>query len=69
MLIEVFEYHNKKFQELVLSDEAAQGTLDRYEQVLKHLRAFMKHQYNRNDFFLDELEFSLIKNFDHFNLL
>ena len=53
----------------MLSDEAAQGTLDRYEQVLKHLRAFMKHQYNRNDFFLDELEFSLIKNFDHFNLL
>lgn len=65
-LIEVFEWHNKKFQELVLSEEAAAGTLDRYKQVLKHLKAFLKLQYKRTDILLDELEYSFITNFDHY---
>ncbi len=65
-LIEVFEWHNAKFKELVLSGEAANGSLDRYKQALNHVKAFLKYQYNRTDIFLDELEFSFITNFDHY---
>lgn len=65
-LIEVIEWHNARFKELVLAGEAADGTLDRYKQVLNHIKAFLKHQYNRTDIFLDELEFSFITNFDHY---
>ena len=65
-LIDVFEWHNKSFHELVLSEEASQGTLDRYKQVLNHLKSFLKYQYNKNDIFLDELEYSFITNFDHY---
>ena len=65
-LIEVFELHNANFQELVIAGEGADGTLDRYKQVLNHLKAFLKFQYNRSDIFLDELEYNFITNFDHY---
>lgn len=65
-LLEVFEYHNNNFKALVLSGQASQGTLDRYLCVIKHLRAFLKFQYNRSDIQLSELEFSFITHFDFY---
>jgi site-specific recombinase XerD len=65
-LIEVFEWHNSKFKELVVAGENATGSLDRYKQALNHVKAFLKFQYNKTDIFLDELEYSFITNFDHY---
>ncbi len=65
-IVEVFEWHNMKFQELVQIGERSEGTLDRFKQVFKHLKAFMKFQYNKSDFHLSELEYSFVTNFDHY---
>ena len=65
-LIEIMEWHNTNFHELVFAGEAADGTLDRYKQVLNHIKSFLKYQYNRTDIFLDELEYNFITHFDHY---
>jgi len=65
-LLEAFEYHNTNFKALVLSGQAAQGTLDRYTAVIKHLKAFLKFQYNKNDILLEELEYSFVTHFDFY---
>lgn len=65
-VVEVFEWHNKKFKELVIISENAEGTLDRYKQVLKHIKEFIKFLYKKSDFCIVELEYSFITNFDHY---
>lgn len=65
-LIEAFEFHNENFEALVKAGENSKGTLDRYKQVLKHLKSFLKYQYNKTDMLLDELQFNFITNFDHY---
>jgi len=65
-LIEVFELHNKRFQELVQSEQAAPGTLDRYQQTLKHIKAFLKSNYSKSDILLEELDYPFVTNFDHY---
>ena len=65
-LIEVFEFHNRKLQELVKSGQAAPGTLDRYKQSEKHLREYLKFEFQKTDILLEELEYSFVKNFDHY---
>lgn len=65
-LIDVIEWHNNRFHELVVAGDAAAGTLDRYKQVRNHIKAFLKYQYNKADIFLDELEYSFITSFDHY---
>lgn len=65
-LIDVFEWHNRKFQDMVISDKASQGTLDRYTQVLKHLKEFLRYQFNKSDLYLSDLEYSFITQFDHY---
>ncbi|MEO0640467.1 MAG: site-specific integrase, partial [Bacteroidota bacterium] len=38
----------------------------RFETTLKHLRSFLQHQYQREDYYLVDLRFAFINDFDHF---
>lgn len=61
----LFEDHNTKVKELVGRDYS-QGTLDRYDTVLKHLREFVKHRYNLDDIMVSDVDHAFIQEFDHF---
>jgi len=65
-LIEVFEWHNNNFQEMVDNEDRSEGTLDRYKCVLKHLVEFLKIKYNKSDIALVDLTFPFISDFEHY---
>src|SRR5688572_19838338 len=65
-LIEIFEWHNKNFQDMVDSEERSEGTLDRYKCVLNHIKDFIKLKYKRTDIALDELTFPFVTEFEHY---
>ena len=66
MLLEIFADHNKKVKILV-GDEYAAGTLQRYETTLKHTKDFIEAKYKVSDidvtkvdhYFITEFEFYL----------
>ncbi|MEM6261117.1 MAG: site-specific integrase [Bacteroidota bacterium] len=63
--MEVFRYHNDRMRELVGKDYA-KGTLTRFETAQKHLQAFLAHQYQIEDIFLDKLNLGFINDYDHY---
>ena len=66
-LFRLFEDHNRKVKELVLAGkDFSQGTLDRYDTVLRHLKEFVKHRYNLDDILVADIDHSFIQEFDHF---
>ena len=48
MLVSIFKYHNKNFEELVGKEYAA-STLTRYETSLQHTINFMQWKYKVSD--------------------
>lgn len=61
----LFQEHNSKVQQLVGKDYS-QGTLERYDTVLKHLRAFVRHRYTLDDILVSDIDHTFIQEFDHF---
>jgi len=64
-IIEVFEYHNQQMKTQVGKDYSL-GTYTRFETTLKHLKEFLKHQYQREDYGLSELNYSFITHFEYY---
>jgi site-specific recombinase XerD len=66
-LFRLFEEHNRKVKELVQAGkDFSQGTLDRYDTVLRHLKEFVKLKYSLDDILLADIDHSFIQEFDHF---
>ena len=64
-LFVVFEGHNNKVKSLINSD-FAQGTYERYQTCLKHLKEFVKLKYNKSEFLLTDVNHEFITEFDYF---
>ena len=64
-LIEVFEYHNQHMKSLVGIDFAI-GTYKRYLVTIGKIKAFLKHQYKKEDIPLKNLNHAFITNFDFY---
>lgn len=64
-LIKLFQYHNQQIKEQLGQGYSA-GTLERYQTTLKHLVAFVKHQYHCKDYMLCELGYSFITEFEFY---
>ena len=64
-LNQIFQQHNKQMKALV-PREYAPGTLERYETSLNHTINFLKHQYNKEDIALDEIDHSFIMDYDFY---
>ncbi|MEO1418484.1 MAG: site-specific integrase [Bacteroidota bacterium] len=64
-LLEVFQFHNQRMEELV-GQEYALGTLQRFQTVYKHLTEFIEYAYQRKDMYLVDLRFRFITDFDHY---
>ncbi len=64
-LVETFNYHNERMKPLIGIDVEL-GTYKKFETVLSKLERFMVKYYHRDDFFLDELNFKFITDFEHY---
>jgi len=64
-IMEVLDYHNAQVAARVGTDYAP-ATLRRYRVGLKKVKMFMKHQYQRADLPLDQLNRRFITEFEHF---
>ena len=64
-LIPIFQHHNQQMKALV-PKEYAPGTLERYETSLKHTQDFIKHQYNRDDVALEDINHAFIMDYDFY---
>ena len=64
-IMEVLTYHNEQVAPRVGTDYAP-ATLRRYRVGLKKVKLFMKHQYQRADMPLDQLNRRFITEFEHF---
>ncbi|NGF77159.1 site-specific integrase [Fluviicola sp. SGL-29] len=64
-LLETFKYHNARMETLIGID-VEKGTYKKFETVLGKIERFIKQDYNREDLFLDELNFKFITDFEYF---
>ena len=64
-IMEVLDYHNAQVAARVGTDYAP-ATLRRYRVGLKKVKLFLKHQYQRADMPLDQLNRRFITEFEHF---
>jgi len=64
-VFKVFEEHNKKVKTLIGSSFAS-GTYERYQTALKHLKEFVKWKYERDEFYLHEIDHEFITEFDYY---
>jgi len=63
-LMEVVKNHNERFNQLVNKGEKAPSTLTRYITSGKIFQEFLKIKLNREDIFIDEIDFNLIDKYD-----
>lgn len=64
-LIELFKYHNEQIKAQIGQGYSA-GTLERYETSFKHLKAYIKHHFKREDYQLNELNYAFITEFEFY---
>lgn len=64
-LVEVFDYHNAKMEQLEGIDYA-KSTITKYKTSLKHLRKFIKCKYHTDDVLLCDMNRRLISDFQHY---
>lgn len=64
-LVTVFENHNLQMKKL-LGSEFAPGTLQRYTTTLKHIKDFMKLQYNVSDMDIRSVNHAFITGFEFY---
>ncbi len=63
MVLEVFKYHNDQIAILV-NQEYASGTLDRYKTSYKHTQSFLKWKYKLPDIDIDKLNYEFIAEYE-----
>lgn len=64
-LVTLFASHNTQVKKLV-GKEFAPGTLERYETVLKHIKDFLKEQYNCSDIPINRVNHQFITGFEFY---
>ena len=65
MLLEIFQEHNDKVESLIGKDFAA-GTAERYRTCKKHVAAFIKQKYKKNDIPVQDVDHKFITGFEYY---
>ena len=65
MVLKIFQDHNDQVEQLVGKDFAA-GTAERYRTAKKHLEAYIKLSYKRNDIPVKEIDHKFISGFEYY---
>lgn len=64
-LVEIFTDHNEKVRELI-GQEYAFNTLKRYQTALRHIKRFLRYQYNLDDILLKQINHEFITSFEFY---
>lgn len=64
-LLEVFDLHNERMQKLI-GKEYTQSTYNKFKEARSHIKNFIKHQYNKNNFLLEDINLKFLKDFDYY---
>jgi len=64
-LLDLFTMHNERVKTLIGHDYSA-GTLERYQTTLKHTKEFIKKVYGKSDFFVEDLKYQFIVEFEYY---
>jgi hypothetical protein len=65
-VLKMFQDHNDTIATLVEVGEYALGTLTKYKKVREHLSDFIKQRYHKDEFYLDELDYGFIADYERF---
>ena len=66
LLLEIFNEHNIKMNELILNKEYAQGTLTHFKTTYAHLKNFIKWKYHQPDIEVDKIDYSFIADLEYY---
>lgn len=64
-LLEVFDLHNERMQKLI-GKEYTQSTYNKFKEARSHIKNFIKHEYNKNNFLLEDINLKFLKDFDYY---
>ena len=64
-LLEAFKAHNSKVEKLIGKDYVL-ATLWKFRQAMKLLKAYIKHQYNKNDYQFKDLNMKFITDYEFY---
>lgn len=65
-IAEAFDRHILRFSQLVAKQRRAPGTLKRRKITKEKVLAFVKAEYGKQDFYLDQIKHAFASNFEHF---
>lgn len=64
-ILEVFELHNSKMHKLI-GKSYTQATYYKFKETKNHVKNFIKHEYNRKDYLLNNLNLNFLEKFDFY---
>lgn len=64
-ILQVFDYHNEQMEKIVGID-VTKPTLIKFKTIRLKLSKFILHQYKRSDFYLEELSYQFLSNFEFY---
>jgi site-specific recombinase XerD len=67
-ILQAYEYHNLKMQDLVKVGKVVQATVKRHEITMNKVKKFIEKRYKTNDKALPELRLAFVTEFEHFLL-
>ncbi|MBF6654058.1 integrase [Flavobacterium columnare] len=64
-ILEVFELHNTKMQKLI-GKSYTNATYYKFKETKRHIQNFIKHEYNKKDYLLSNLNLNFLEKFDYY---
>ena len=65
-ILDAFNFWMERLEEQVQKKKRSKATYNKYEDAKEHLEHFIQHQYKVRDFFLDEVTYSFITDFEYY---
>ncbi|TWP23096.1 site-specific integrase [Apibacter muscae] len=64
-LLEVFDLHNERMEKLI-GKEYTQSTYNKFKEAKNHVKNFIKYEYNKNNFLLEDINLKFLQDFDYY---
>ncbi len=65
-VVELFNYHQKQFKELVQVNQRAPRSMEKFDSCFRYVLKFVKHKYNCEDYDVRKINYDFIIELDHF---